>query len=78
VLLYKLAGNKLILLMPGPSPILSVYKPGCRPVTYKKKPLSIKGEIDLQLYPQGLYYRTEDQINIWDVETGEKKMGKRF
>ena len=38
-----------------------------------KKPLNLKGEIqDLQLMPQGLYYRTNEEINILDLESGQK------
>jgi len=44
-----------------------------------KKPLSIKGEIrDLEVVPQGLYYRTSDEINILDLETGDRTWKKGF
>jgi hypothetical protein len=44
-----------------------------------KEPLPIKGEIrDLQLVPQGLYYRTASEINILDLETGNKTWKKGF
>ncbi|RYD78713.1 MAG: hypothetical protein EOP53_10775 [Sphingobacteriales bacterium] len=80
VLAYKLAGNKLILATArdqGTNYISLVNLDAGQSLT--KKPLSIKGEIrDLQLVPQGLYYRTEDQINILDLETAEKKWTKGF
>lgn len=80
VLAYKLAGNKLILATArdqGTNFISLVNLDAGQSLT--KKPLSIKGEIrDLQLVPQGLYYRTEDQINILDLETAEKKWAKGF
>jgi len=78
VLAYKLAGNKLILGTArdqGTNFISIVNLDEGKSVT--KKPLSIKGEIrDLQMVPQGLYYRTEDQINILDMETGDKTWKK--
>ncbi len=80
VLAYKLAGSKLILATArdqGTNFISIVNLDAGQPVT--KKPLPIKGEIrDLQLVPQGLYYRTEDQINILDMETGDKTWKKGF
>ncbi|RYY67566.1 MAG: hypothetical protein EOO13_14420, partial [Chitinophagaceae bacterium] len=80
VLAYKLAGNKLILATArdqGSNYISLVNLDAGQSLT--KKPLPIKGEIrDLQLVPQGLYYRTEDQINILDLETAEKKWAKGF
>ncbi|MEJ7627337.1 MAG: PQQ-binding-like beta-propeller repeat protein [Ferruginibacter sp.] len=75
---YKLSGNKLILATQrdqGTNFISIVDLDAGKSVT--KKPLSIKGEIrDLQIVPQGLYYRTEDQINILDLESGEKTWKK--
>lgn len=80
VLAYKLAGNKLILATArdqGTNFISLVNLDAGQSLT--KKPLSIKGEIrDLQLVPQGLYFRTKDQINILDLETAEKKWAKGF
>ncbi len=80
VLAYKLAGNKLILGTArdqGTNFISIVNLDEGKSVT--KKALSVKGEIrDLQIVPQGLYYRTEDQINILDMESGEKTWKKGF
>lgn len=75
---YKLSGTKLILATErdqGTNFISIVNLDAGKSVT--KKPLSIKGEIrDLEIVPQGLYYRTEDQINILDMETGDKTWKK--
>jgi outer membrane protein assembly factor BamB len=75
---YKLSGTKLILATErdqGTNFISIVNLDAGKSVT--KKPLSIKGEIrDLEIVPQGLYYRTEDQINILDLETGDKTWKK--
>ena len=80
ILAYKLAGNKLILATArdqGTNFISILNLDEGKSIT--KKPLPVKGEIrDLQLVPQGLYYRTEDQINILDLETGEKTWKKGF
>ena len=80
VMAYKLSGTKLILATArdqGTNFISIVDLAGGKSVT--KKPLSIKGEIrDLQIVPQGLYYRTEDQINILDMESGDKTWKKGF
>ena len=80
VLAYKLSNNKLILGTArdqGTNYISIVNLDEGKSVT--KKPLSIKGEIrDLQIVPQGLYYRTEDQINILDLENGDKTWKKGF
>jgi len=80
VLAYKLNGNKLILATArdqGTNFISLVNLDEGKSIT--KKPLSIKGEIrDLQIVPQGLYYRTEDQINILDLESGDKTWKKGF
>lgn len=77
---YQLAGNKLILATQkdnGDNYISLIDLDGGRPVT--KKPLSINGDIrDLQIVPQGLYYRTSDEINILDIETGDKNWKKGF
>lgn len=80
VLAYKLAGNKLILgteLDRGDNFISIVDLDAGKSIT--KKPISIKGEVrDLQLVPQGLYFRTTEQINIADLESGDKTWKKGF
>ncbi|MES2430617.1 MAG: PQQ-binding-like beta-propeller repeat protein [Bacteroidota bacterium] len=80
VLAYKAVNNKLILATQrdqGTNFISIVNLDEGKSIT--KKPLSIKGAIrDLQIVPQGLYYRTEDQINILDMETGDKTWKKGF
>ena len=77
---YKLNGTKLILATArdqGTNFISIVDLDAGKSIT--KKPLPIKGEIrDLQIVPQGLYYRTADQINILDLETGDKTWKKGF
>ena len=78
VLAYKLVDSKLILATQrdqGTNFISIVNLDEGKSIT--KKPLSIKGSIrDLQIVPTGLYYRTEDQINILDMESGEKTWAK--
>ena len=78
VMAYKLSGTKLILATErdqGTNFISIVNLDEGKSIT--KKPLSIKGEIrDLEIVPQGLYYRTEDQINILDMASGEKTWKK--
>jgi hypothetical protein len=80
VLAYKLSGNKLILATQkddGDNYISIADLDAGKSVT--KKPLEIKGEIrDLQMVPSGLYYRTTDQINILDMESGDKTWKKGF
>lgn len=80
VLAYKLTGNKLVLATQkddGENFISIADLDAGKSIT--KKPLSIKGEIqDLQITPQGLYYRTTDQINILDLESGDKTWKKGF
>lgn len=80
VLAYKLTGNKLILATQkddGDNYISIADLDAGKSVT--KKPLEIKGEIrDLQMVPTGLYYRTTDQINILDLQTGDKTWKKGF
>lgn len=77
---YKMAGNKLILATEtddGDNYISIIDLDAGKSVT--KKPLSIKGDIrDLQVVPQGLYYRTTDEINILDLESGDKSWKKGF
>jgi PQQ-like domain len=80
VLAYKLTGNKLVLATQkddGDNFISIADLDAGKSVT--KKPLSIKGEIqDLQVTPSGLYYRTTDQLNILDLESGDKTWKKGF
>ncbi len=80
VMAYKLAGNKLILATErdqGNNYMSIVDLDAGSSIT--KEPLPIKGEIrDLQLVPQGLYYRTASEINILDLETGDKTWKKGF
>ncbi len=77
---YKLNGNKLILATArdrGTNYISIVDLDAGRSIT--KKPLEIKGAVeDLQIVPQGVYFRTSDQINILDLETGDKTWKKGF
>ena len=78
VMAYKLVDSKLILATArdqGTNFISIVDLDQGKSIT--KKALSIKGEIrDLQIMPQGLYYRTEDQINILDLNSGDKTWKK--
>ena len=78
VIAYKLVDSKFILATErdqGTNFISIVNLDEGKSIT--KKPLSIQGEIrDLEIVPQGLYYRTEDQINILDLENGEKTWKK--
>ncbi|MCO5287281.1 MAG: PQQ-binding-like beta-propeller repeat protein [Chitinophagaceae bacterium] len=80
VLAYKLVGNKLILateLDKGDNFISIVDLDAGKSIT--KKPISIKGDVrDLQLVPQGIYFRTSEEINIMDLESGEKSWKKGF
>lgn len=80
VLCYKLSGNKLILGTQrdqGTNFISIVDLDAGKSIS--KKALSVKGTVkDLQLVPQGLYFRTTDQINILDLESGEKTWAKGF
>ncbi len=80
VMAYKLAGTKLILATArdqGNNYISIVDLYAGKSIT--KKPLPIKGEIrDLQLVPQGLYFRTASEINILDLENGDKTWKKGF
>lgn len=77
---YKLIGNKLILATQkdnGDNYISLIDLDAGKSVT--KKPLSVNGDIrDLQIVPQGLYYRTSDEINILDLESGDKNWKKGF
>jgi outer membrane protein assembly factor BamB len=80
VMAYKLEGKKLILATERDQGknFISIVNLD-EGVSVTKKPLSIKGEIrDLQIVPQGLYFRTSDQINILDLETGDKTWNKGF
>jgi hypothetical protein len=80
VLAYKLTGNKLVLATQkdnGDNYISIADLDAGKSVT--KRPLEIKGEIrDLQITPSGLYFRTSDQINILDLESGDKTWKKGF
>ncbi|MEO6134417.1 MAG: hypothetical protein ABIP35_04655 [Ginsengibacter sp.] len=80
VVAYKLNGNRLILATArdqGTNFISLVDLDAGKSIT--KKALSIKGTVlDLQIVPQGLYFRTTDQINILDLETGDKTWKKGF
>lgn len=80
VMAYKLSDNKLILATErdkGDNYISIINLEEGKSVT--KKPLSIKGEIrDLQVVPQGLYYRTAEQINILNLDNGDKTWKKGF
>ncbi|MBS1736138.1 MAG: PQQ-binding-like beta-propeller repeat protein [Bacteroidetes bacterium] len=80
VVAYKLSGTKLILGTArdqGTNFISIVDLDAGKSIT--QKPLSIKGTVtDLQIVPQGLYFRTTDQINILDLGTGDKTWKKGF
>ncbi len=77
---YKMIGNKLILATQkdnGDNYISIINLDEGKSVT--KKPLFINGDIrDLEIVPQGLYYRTSDEINILDIESGDKTWKKGF
>lgn len=80
VVAYKKTGDKLILATErdqGTNYISIVDLAAGKSIT--KKALKINGEArDLQLVPQGLYYRTSEEINILDLATGEKTWKKGF
>jgi outer membrane protein assembly factor BamB len=77
---YKMIGNKLILATQkdnGDNYISLIDLDAGKSVT--KRPLSVNGNIrDLEIVPQGLYYRTSDEINILDLESGDKTWKKGF
>ena len=77
---YKLVGNKLILATQkdnGDNYISIVDLEAGKSVT--KRPLFVNGNIrDLEIVPQGLYYRTSDEINMLDLESGDKTWKKGF
>ena len=77
---YKMNGSKLMLSTArdkGTNYISIVDLDGGKSIT--KKPMKIKGEAqDLQIVPQGLYYRTNEEINILNTETGEPNWKKGF
>jgi outer membrane protein assembly factor BamB len=77
---YKLVGSKLILATArdnGDNYISIIDLDGGKSIT--KKPLFVKGYVrDLQVVPQGLYYRTSDEMNILDLESGDKAWKKGF
>lgn len=80
VVAYKKTNNKLILATArdqGTNFISIVDLDAGKSIT--KKALKINGEAqDLQIVPQGLYYRTTDEINILDLESGDKTWKKGF
>ncbi|MCO6497844.1 MAG: PQQ-binding-like beta-propeller repeat protein [Chitinophagaceae bacterium] len=80
VLAHKMAGSKLILATqvgPGDNYISIIDLDNGKSVT--KKPIGIKGAVmDLQLVPQGIYFRTGEEINIMDLETAAKTWKKGF
>lgn len=77
---YKLNGKQLILATArdqGTNFISIVDLDAGKSIT--KKALKIDGSAtDLQIVPQGLYYRTVNEINILDTETGDRKWKKGF
>ena len=77
---YKLEGKKLILATArdqGTNYISIINLEAGKSIT--KKALKINGDAaDLQIVPQGLYYRTSKEINILDIETGDAKWKKGF
>jgi outer membrane protein assembly factor BamB len=77
---YKLVGTKLILATArdnGDNYISIIDLDGGKSVT--KKPLFVKGDIrDLQVVPQGLYYRTSEEMNILDLDNGDRAWKKSF
>jgi hypothetical protein len=77
---YKMVGTKLILATQrdnGDNYISIIDLDAGKSIT--KKPMFIKGDIrDLQVVPQGLYYRTSEEINILDMESGDKSWKKGF
>ena len=77
---YKLVGTKLILATQrdnGDNYISIIDLDAGKSIT--KKPMFIKGDIrDLQVVPQGLYYRTSEEINILDITSGDKSWKKGF
>jgi outer membrane protein assembly factor BamB len=77
---YKLSGNKLIIATAqddGDNYISIVDLDAGKSIT--KKPMRIKGSArDLKIVPQGVYYRTSEEINILDVESGDKTWKKGF
>jgi len=71
---YKLSGNKLMLATArdkGTNYITIADLDAGKSIT--RKALKIDGDArDLQIVPQGLYYRTENEINILNVDNGDK------
>jgi outer membrane protein assembly factor BamB len=69
---YKMSGNKLMLATSDVDRNYITVINLDQGKTLTKKPLGIDGDIrDMQLVPQGLYYRAANQINIVDMETGK-------
>jgi hypothetical protein len=77
---YKLNGKQLILATArdkGTNYISIVDLDAGKSIT--KKALKIDGAAtDLHIVPQGLYYRTANEINILDTENGDRKWKKGF
>ncbi len=80
IVAYKLNEKKLILATArdkGTNYISIIDLDAGKSIT--KKAMKIDGEAaDLQIVPQGLYYRTPKEINILDTETGSAKWKKGF
>ena len=72
VVSFKMSGNKLMLATEFETNNYICVINLDQGKTLTKKPLGIDGDIrDMQLVPQGLYYRAANQINIVDMETGK-------
>lgn len=80
IVAYKMRGNKLILATQrdqGTNYITIADLDVGKSVT--KKALKVDGEVtDIQIVPQGIYYRTAKEINILDVESGDRTWKKGF
>lgn len=80
IVAYKMNGNKLILATQrdqGTNYITIADLDAGKSVT--KKALKVDGEVtDLHIVPQGLYYRTNKEINILDIESGDRTWKKGF
>lgn len=80
IIAYKMRSGKLILATQrdqGTNYITIADLDAGKSVT--KKALKVDGEVtDIQIVPQGIYYRTANEINILDVETGDRTWKKGF
>lgn len=80
IVAYKMRGTKLILATQrdqGTNYITIADLDAGKSVT--KKALKVDGEVtDMQIVPQGVYYRTAKEINILDIETGDRTWKKGF